>query len=168
MCEIVKLSQFELVRGLQWYEMQQQQQGKFVSNWQFSHIFVLALDNCNTFDNLLFFFQTKVCSEGKLSKENKSGIKNSIWAQQWDLFPLGTLFKTSFPLFLRQKRERLTHFPIIWKTKIIYPTKLTEGENYLTKKMIWKTKIIWKKHAGCSFYYWIYWIKEETFTLGML
>ena len=109
MCEIVKLRVtfsiwLDLLRGLHWYGLQQQ--GKFVKR--------------HTHNNLLFSFenylQTKgpACSEGELSgNENKSGIKNSIWAQQWDLFPLQTPFTTSSPLFPAPKEGGLTHFPII-------------------------------------------------------
>ena len=87
--------------------------------WQLRHALTITtqltitthLTIATCFDNFLFtienFLQTKgrLCSEGKLPNENKSGIKNSIWAQQWDLFPLQTPFTTSFPLSPRQKRE---------------------------------------------------------------
>ena len=52
-------------------------------------------------------------SKRKLSNENKSGIKNSIWAQQWDLFPLQTPFHNIISFVSPPKEGGLTHFPII-------------------------------------------------------
>ena len=67
----------------------------------------------------LFFFwnmsqtQDGAGSKRKLSNENKSGIKNSIWAQQWDLFPLQTPFHNIISFVSPPKEGGLTHFPII-------------------------------------------------------
>ena len=75
----------------------------------------VALTFAICFLSLQNFLQTKSLarSEGKFSNENKSGIKNSIWAQQWDLFPLQTPFHNIISFVSPPKEGGLTHFPII-------------------------------------------------------
>ena len=149
-----------------------------------------ALDNCHTFlfwhltivtHLTICFFLADKCLlwrkivEGKQVRDQKLNLSSTMGSfSTWNSFQNIISFVSSpkeraadpFPNYLKDKNYLSNK--INWRWKLSDQKNYLKDKNHLTKKISERQKLSEKKHAGCSFYYWIYWIKEETFTLGML